>query len=406
MKSISLLAPILCLATSIAFADFQSAASAGSSYASSSSSGNQFATASATPPNTVQASDDQRYSWLQEAENLNNAETIGEGTTAGPVSRFGGNIITKGEIRGPISLVSGNLFVIGTVEGPISVMGGNATILGEVRGPVSVVGGDLRVAGRITGDASVVGGTLQRTRTAAILGSTSAVGSNFASATSGFGNRWPRPFGFVRNSRPWFIWHCIIMVLWIGAAAVAAILMPDILDNSARLLAADPLRTGAIGFLVWIVFGALTIVGIILCFFLIGIPMLGILFLVGIAIAWFGNSVVFLWVGRLICARFKWSLSPAVYPVVTGAFTYSLIRFIPLLGFLVWALVGLLGAGVTVIAIQHYRSLRPSLPPFGGPASPFTGPAAPFGQASPFGPVPPPPSSSDPAPPRGPVSPA
>jgi len=306
----------------------------------------------------------QRAQWLAEAESLTHAEIIGKGMVAGTISRMGADVVAKGDIDGPVSLVSGNLFVLGRVNGPISVIGGGATILGSALGPVSVIGGNLRVAGRIDGDVSVVGGRIERTDDAVIKGTTSTVGSSLAGLGRGLGK-----FGGRKSAVGWLWWRGLMMVWWIGASALAVLIMPRELESAAAQLGREPLRTAAFGLLLTVVIVFLAVISVVLCFFLVGIPILGLLILAGLRITWFGLSVVFLWFGRLLCERMGRRASSEFLPMFAGAFLLSLLRFIPFGGFLIWFAANLLGSGITLMVLAQRRKQAP-LPPAAPPLPP------------------------------------
>ena len=331
------------------------------SLAAAQGSGGPSPVPAASPPAAV-SPDPQRDRWLAEAQSVQHAEIIEKGMVAGTISRVGTDVVAKGDVAGPVSIVSGNLYLLGRVNGPISVVGGNATILGSASGPVSVIGGNLRVAGQINGDASVVGGTIERSSGAVIAGSTNTLGGSLARLGSGlWRNHWKKP-GAPRSRFGWLWWRGASMLWWIVASALAVLIMPRELENAAARLGREPIQAAGVGVLLWVGILFLCLLSLLLCFFLIGIPLLGLLILAVFAIEWFGLTAVFLWFGRLICERLRWGSGSDFLPVFVGAVLLGLARFIPFGGALIWLVANLLAAGITLLVISGRRN-QPPLPP-------------------------------------------
>jgi len=306
--------------------------------------------------------DKMRTSWLAEAEASKDAEIIGPDDTAQTLSRLNKTVVAKGTIQGATSVIRGDLFLLGTAQGPISVVGGNATILGKASGPVSVVGGNLRVAGEIAGDVSVVGGSIVKAPGAVISGRTSTVGG-FWSSSFGKKNTWNKNANLNMNlsslCKPHHCaaWNAIILALkltagalWLATAALLAYLIPAPLEKALGHLRNDALKSVGIGILFWIVFGFMVCISLVLCLLLIGVPMIGLLVLLALAMKGFGITVVFLWTGRMLCTRFQRETTSTVSPVVIGGLAIVLLRLIPCLGSILWLAIIIVSAGISILA--------------------------------------------------------
>ncbi len=317
-----------------------------------------------SPRNSTDATqpDPQREAWLAEARELTNAQIIEENGTAKGLDQINVDVVVKGVVEGPISLVRGNLFVLGRVNGSVDVVGGGATILGTVTGQVSVVGGNLRVAGKINGAVDVVGGKLVRARDAVIDGPTTVIGGG--NISKAFHNHYPSMLKTLFFSGAALSMQALFCLWWIAGSAFAALIMPVKLETSAHRLATDPLSAAAVGLLFWLVFGFFVLISILLCLLLIGIPMLGVAALVYLVVRWFGVSVVALWFGRIICQRAGWTTPSPFLPITVGVVALSLVRMIPGIGLLVWIIVGLVGAGISMLALTQCTDAvpRPLLP--------------------------------------------
>ena len=163
--------------------------------------------------------------------------------------------------------------------------------------------------------------------------------------------------------------QALFCLWWIAASAFAALVMPVKLETSAHRLATEPLSAAAVGLLFWLVFGFIVLISILLCLLLIGIPMLGVEALVYLLVRWFGISVVALWFGRIICQRAGWTTPSPFLPITVGVVALSLVRMIPGIGLLVWIIVGLMGAGISILALTQRADTAPRplpLPSSGG----------------------------------------
>jgi len=306
--------------------------------------------------------DKMRATWLAEAETRKDAEILAPNDTTQTLSRLNKTVVAKGTIQGATSVIRGDLFLLGTAQGPISVVGGNATILGKVFGPVSVVGGDLRVAGEITGDAAVVGGSIVKAPGAVISGHTSTVGgfwnSSFCKKSKWCNNaNINMNLGSLCKPHHCAAWNAIILALkltagalWLATAALLAYLIPAPLEKALGHLRNDALKSVGIGLLFWIVFGFMVGISLVLCLLLIGVPMIGLLVLLALTMKGFGITVVFLWTGRMLCARFQRETTSTVSPVVIGGLVLVLLRLIPCLGSILWLAIIIVSAGISILA--------------------------------------------------------
>ena len=90
--------------------------------------------------------------------------------------------------------------------------------------------------------------SLERSRSAVIEGATSNVGGGLGWLKNGFRKgQWGHRANF---SRAWFLWRALMLVWWLGASALAVLVMPQTLQNAARQLGGEPVRAGGIGLLV------------------------------------------------------------------------------------------------------------------------------------------------------------
>ncbi|MCP5049766.1 MAG: hypothetical protein GY940_21540, partial [bacterium] len=91
-------------------------------------------------------------------------------------------------------------------------------------------------------------------------------------------------------------------------------------------------KVGAIGIISLLSFLCLLFIFIILCFIIIGIPLLFILVIAYFITYIFGRTVMFYFIGTKVADRLKWkNISPAFF-IVIGVVIYGILKFVPYVG--------------------------------------------------------------------------
>jgi F0F1-type ATP synthase assembly protein I len=90
----------------------------------------------------------------------------------------GDTVTLAGTVDGDAYLAGGNVDVTGTVNGDVLAAGGNVNISGKVNGNVRVAGGNLNISGTVGKNLTTAGGTIIVTDQAKINGSGVIVGGN------------------------------------------------------------------------------------------------------------------------------------------------------------------------------------------------------------------------------------
>ena len=322
----------------------------------------------------------QRTAWLQEAADQTNADIITLDQTVDNHSLLGRNLVVYGKVNGNLNVVKGSVYVLGTVNGNISVVNGDLVVLGAVNGAVNVVGGNLRVAGLVE-KASVVGGKIQRLSGGTVRTSTEVASGTFSGAAndnSSESNKLNYSLkltekdieaalrsigldeGFLKsiqsaadqiNSTAFLTFGLFSLVFWLALAIIAEFLFPDLIARGADSLHQNSLQAFFAGFIFWIAFWCMALVSLVLCLVLIGIPLLGGLFLVFLAVKAFGLAMVYQLIGRIVSKRFEWTNGNAIQCVLIGAVALGLLEMVPLVGFWIGIVVGIFGAGAVMVLL-------------------------------------------------------
>ena len=117
---------------------------------------------------------------------------------------------------------------------------------------------------------------------------------------------------------------------------------------TAIFLIITPTQENVMGILSLIIFTGLLIFAALLSIILIGIPVFLALLVTGFVIWVFGRLAVFYFFGESLLRALRARSSPAIGAVLLGLVVVSLIAFLPLFGFLVTAVLNIIGWGVVI----------------------------------------------------------
>jgi hypothetical protein len=288
-------------------------------------------------------------------------------------------------------ILNGNLVVFGgsatleegsRVTGSIAVMGGSLDVNGEVNGSINIIGGSVFLGdtAHVRGDIVTVGGSVTRQPGARVDGSSrQADPEEFRvpqitrpGVMRDFGNHF-RPIGV-------FLWFVFQTLALSALAVLVALFLLRPTQRVAETIVAQPVISGAAGFLTLLVAPALMIV-LAITIILIPISLLGFLALV-VALV-FGWIAFGLEVGQRLAALFKanWSapvsagLGTLVLTTVAGA-----LGQIPCIGWVLNFLVAMIGLGAVVMSrfgTRTYLGEGRAAPPPPPPVVPVTPPPPP-----------------------------
>ena len=293
---------------------------------------------------------------------------VGSSTSAGEVgdavvSIAGGSRVTGGTVGDAVVSIMGNTYVNGHVKGEV------VTILGNVEfGPNAVVDGEVVcVGGLITRDPSaVIKGNIQNV---ALAGQH----FNFEGLTTWFTKclLYGRPLAF--DSK--LLWAWGIGFAFLAFYALVALIVPRGVVKSAETLEQRPGSSLITAVLMLV----LTPVTYLLLLFTIPLGIGFALipaFSLGLFVATlFGKVVMLAWIGRRITKLL--GDGPLAHPVVgvlLGGLIVLGLYTIPIVGFVTYKLLGILGLGVVVYTLilqyQAAKAARPVAPKAPAPVAP------------------------------------
>ena len=258
-----------------------------------------------------------------------------EGDSADVVSILGDTRIT-GEARGNAVAVFGNTYVDGRTDGDVVAVLGNVEL-----GPHAEIGGNV----------VAVGGTLQRDPAAMVHGNVQNI---FA---GDFGDvSWLRTwihhcllFGRPLALAPGLGWAWGVAFAFLALYAALALLFRDGLTRCVQTFEAQPGQTVLAALIAMLLTPVLVTLLFVTVIGIAAVPfVLFGLFCAGL----FGKAVMLAWLGGRVTGRHREGpMSHPVVCVLIGGVVVLALYLVPVLGFLVYKLLGLLGFGAVAYTV-------------------------------------------------------
>ena len=286
------------------------------------------------------------------------------------VSIGGNSKLAKGGHADSVVSVFGSSTVEGEVSDAVVSVLGDTRVEGPVGDTAVAVLGDNYVNSTVSGDVVAVLGNVELGPKAVVNGNVVAVGGKVirdpaAVVHGGVKNVFGVTFGSFRWLRPW-VEHCLLYgrplalaagIGWAWAIALGflalyvliAFMFKETVDRCVRTFETQPGQTfvaALLGMLLTPVLFAL------LCITVVGIAFVPIVALGMFLASAFGKVVVLAWFGRL-CAKNlnKGEYVEAGVAVLIGGAVVLALYLVPVLGFIVYKVLGILGFGVAAYAL-------------------------------------------------------
>jgi uncharacterized RDD family membrane protein YckC len=290
---------------------------------------------------------------------------LGSATSAGEVTDAVVSILGNTRVTGPVGdsavAVLGNVYVDSAVNGNV------VAVLGDVElGPQAQVGGDI----------VAVGGVVSRDPSAIVRGNQQSLG--FATHLHGIEwlHAWVRHcliYGRMLAFAPGLGWAWSLALSCLALYVLTAALCPDAVERCRQTLETYPLQSLLAALLTLL---ATPVLFVLLCITVIGVlavPFVGLALLLA---DFFGKLVIVAWLGHRIVRLFSAAtLLPSYLAVLIGGSLLLLLYTVPVVGMILYKLLGLLGLGVVVYTmLLHVRAQR---------AASQSGPAVAMASASP-----------------------
>ncbi len=328
---------------------------------------------------TARAQDDSDNAWSVDSDrhlvSIGHDVELGKGEKADGVVSVLGSATVDGDVRESVVAVLGDAHVSGNVgENTVAVLG-NAYIDSRIDGNVVAVLGNVRLGPHadVHGQVVEVLGTVERSPTAAVEGGTIGVLTGIIGDVTGLHEWVRRCLLYLRPLAPdlglGWVWGVAIATL--AFYLLLAAVFRDGLQRCIQTLDTHPGPSVLAALLSTLLVPTLllalviTVVGIaVIPFFWLG------LFCVGV----FGRVVALGWLGgRCLRLAHANAVDSAVLCVLCGGVVALALYMVPVLGFVVYALLGFLGFGAVIYTLVLAVKAVRQRPPAGGPQVAGTG---------------------------------
>jgi uncharacterized RDD family membrane protein YckC len=302
---------------------------------------------------------------------------LAEGAAVDAVVAIFGNATSAGTVGNSVVAILGNARATGPVGENVAAIVGNSYVNNTVGKDVVAVLGNIELGpqANVGGEIVSIGGVVTRDPSAVVSGNIESIS---------FG-----PFGRLEGLREW-VRHCFLLgrplsldpgVRWAWGVALAFLALYVLLallfrDGLQRCVATFESRPGAsmlAALAAILLTPILTVLLLVTVIGIIAIPFVGIALFCA---ALFGKAVMLAWMGRRVL---RGSVHPALAVLVGGAITLAL-YVVPVLGIIVYKLLGVLGLGVVLytllLAVQSSRSAPVAAPAAAPAPEPLVSPAA------------------------------
>jgi uncharacterized RDD family membrane protein YckC len=284
--------------------------------------------------------------------------TLDAGKKAQAVVAIIGNATSAGEVSDSVVAVMGDTHVSGPVANSVVSVLGGTQVDSHVGGAVVAVLGDVELGphAEVNGDVVGVGGTVRKDAAAVVRGETQSIFPGAAEHLRGL-RPWirqcllyARPLAF----GPGLGWAWTLAFGFLALYVLLALLATGAVQRCAETFETQPGSTLLASVLAVLMVPALFV---LLCITVIGIAVVPFLSMALMAAALFGKAVVLACLGRVMLRGMgrggPWQTAAAV---VAGGVVVLALYCIPVIGFIAFKVIGVLGLGVVLYTL--FRSTR------------------------------------------------
>lgn len=288
-----------------------------------------------------------------------------------------GNATSEGEVVDAVVSVFGDNRVTGPVGTAVVAVFGNSYVNSTVKDGVVVVFGDLELGpdARIAGEVVCIGGSIKRDGAAVIKGHV----QNIISTKVAWLRTWlrecflkARPLAFGPNLG----WAWAIAFAFLAVYTLAALVFRTGVEKCLTTLETRPGFSVLTALLTTLITPVLTVLLVLTGVGIIAVPFIGAGMLCATL---FGVVVILAWIGRRITRVFgDGPLNHVACAVMFGGLIVLGLYTVPVLGFLVFKLIGWIGMGAVIYTIVlGMKREKGTTPPPAGPGRAGSAPGSP-----------------------------
>jgi uncharacterized RDD family membrane protein YckC len=299
---------------------------------------------------------------------------LASGDKADSVVSILGSSASEGDAREVVSIL-GNTRVTGPVKDNAVAVLGSIYVNSSVSGDVVAVLGDVELGpdAQVGGDVVSVGGAVLRDPNAMIYGSVQNV---LATSAGTFG--WLRPwvshcliYGRPLALTPGIGWAWGLALGFLALYVLLATMFRTSVDRCIHTLETQPGHTVLAALLALL---AVPLLLVLLCVTVIGIAAVPFVVFGLFCAVLFGKAVMLAWIGKRVAGNPAGPLSHPALTVLIGGTVVLVLYLVPLVGFVMYKLLDLLGLGVVAYTLIELARTRAAIKavnaqPAGLPAS-------------------------------------
>ncbi|MCP2605184.1 hypothetical protein NLC29_03415 [Candidatus Aminicenantes bacterium AH-873-B07] len=262
---------------------------------------------------------------------------------------FGGNIIVKkDEIQDNIISFGGNVLIEGKIRESVVIFGGKLEVKGEIGETIVGFGSKVKLysSAKVREDVVIFGGHFEREIGSVVEGDTIYFGTS-ESLIKLF-NQFIKGLFSLSFVPIVLIFKFLNIFIWFILAIVLITIFPQQISYASSQIEKKFWPIVGIGLLGILVFIGVILLSVIMSFFLIGIPILLLLLFAGFIVQFYGRVVLFYFFGEKFLFAFNWKAGSHILVVLVGVIIISLIRFIPVIGFLFALCLSIISWGVVI----------------------------------------------------------
>ena len=290
-------------------------------------------------------------------------------------------VLQPGDSARAVVVVSGDATIDGRVAGDVVVVLGNARLgaTAVVEGSVVVTAGNVTIANgaEIRNDLVVVGGLVDAPSGFTPRGEHVAIGNAWLAHRMRAIVPWlTRGLLWGRLIVPDLAWVWGVLLCFLIVSFAINALLHEPVSACAETLAAKPFSTFFAGLLTLLLAGPITVLLAASVVGLIVVPF----FWCALFLAWtIGKVGVARWIGRKVLGRRSpETILEGLQSFAIGAVAICFLYWVPVLGLITWAIVGVLGLGAATLAfVAAVRRERPRAPARTVPPAPTAPPPPP-----------------------------
>ncbi len=278
--------------------------------------------------------------------------------------RIGSDVtVETNQSQREVVVVRGNVTLNGNVRHDVVVISGKAVINGRVGGDLVVVLGsaELGESAEVERDAVIIGGTL-RTAAGARIGGDRIVFDPGRIPGLLYVTEWVRAGLLLGRPLPHQLgWVWVVAGVFLLLNVLLSVLFPKTIDRCVETVQKRPMGSLFAGLLVLVLFAPLMF---LLAISMVGIVVIPFVICALVASLFLGKVTLYRYAGQQFGRQLGASvLENPMIALLAGTFIFYLLYMVPVIGFMVWAIVSLWGVGaVATAAAANFKREREKIP--------------------------------------------